>query len=84
MGVPWRGARNRPQGWAPTNTLHALGFVAFVGSLRRSPPCGRWACHGGAHAIAHRGGLLRTTPQAIAFGGLSILIVAKESPKTII
>jgi hypothetical protein len=59
IGVPWRYARNRPQGWAPTNSPWAL-------CLRRSPPCGRWVCLGGAHAIAHRGGLLQKPPRAIS------------------
>jgi hypothetical protein len=53
IGLPWWDACNRPQGWAPTNSPRAL-------CLRRSPPRGRLVCLGGAHAIAHRGGLLRT------------------------
>ena len=38
MGLPWRDACNRPQGWAPTNTPTANCFVAFVGAH----PVGDW------------------------------------------
>jgi hypothetical protein len=38
IGLRWRYACNRPQGWAPTNTPTANCFVAFVGAH----PVGDW------------------------------------------
>jgi len=38
IGLRWRYACNRPQGWAPTNTPTANCFVAFVGAR----PVGDW------------------------------------------